>query len=151
MKTFEFRFFIIFYQLQGISYDQAGISFTRECFAARFVEIGSVDLEKKIFKNHHCIFTTSLLSPEGNEKNFLLPGCQVWLKLTQWLWQRVVNLYVLCCFYTLLTKSVIIIFEHESSSPGNDFCLAWCKKIERTLRLYLFSKNETERVLFYNT
>ena len=63
--------------MQGISFDKAGISLTREYCAARFVEIGSVDLEKKIFENHHCIFTTSLLAPEENEENVLPPGCYV--------------------------------------------------------------------------
>ena len=35
------------------------VSFTKGCFVPNFVEIGSVDLEKKIFKFRQCIFTIS--------------------------------------------------------------------------------------------
>lgn len=42
------------------------------------------------------------------------------LKLTQWLLLRVVNIYLPCCFYPLLTRAWLF-FKPESSWPGNFF------------------------------
>ena len=51
------------------------------CFVPSLVEIGSVVLEKKIFKFHPCIFTISLVSPlgEGWGPSFE----QTWIPFTQ--------------------------------------------------------------------
>ena len=43
----------------GTSFEQSWIPFTQKCFVPCFVKIGSVVLEKNIFKFHQCIFTIS--------------------------------------------------------------------------------------------
>ena len=69
------------------------------CFVSSLVEIGSVVLEKNIFKFHWCIFAISYLFLLGKgdgpsfEQTWIYPLpknalCQVWLKLTQWFLRR---------------------------------------------------------------
>ena len=50
---------------RGHSFEQTWIPFTQGCFVTSLVEIGSVVLEKKIFKFWQCIFAISQLSPLG--------------------------------------------------------------------------------------
>ena len=54
---------------------------TQGCFVPSLVEIGSVVLEKKIFKFCQCIFAISLLSPLGKGQGPSFE--QIWIPLTQ--------------------------------------------------------------------
>ena len=50
---------------RGLSFEQMWIPSTKGCFVPRLVQIGTVILEKKIFKYFQYNFTFSLLSPLG--------------------------------------------------------------------------------------
>ena len=65
------------------------VSFTWGCFVPSLVEIGSLSIEKKIFKFCQCIF----ISPwkHLNKLESFLPKdalSQAWFKLAQWFWRR---------------------------------------------------------------
>ena len=90
---------IDFKRIFGSSFEETWIPFTQGCFVPSLVEIGSVVLEKKIFKFCQCISAISLSSPldkKGvtlhlNKLEFPSPkdaSHQVWLKLAQRFWRR---------------------------------------------------------------
>jgi hypothetical protein len=82
----------------GSLFELFRIPFTQGWSMPSLIEIGLLVLEKKIFKNFHCIFTLLWLSPleEGQSpsfEEFRIPSpkndlCQVWLKLAQRFWRR---------------------------------------------------------------
>ena len=57
------------------------IPFTQACFVPSLGEIGTVVLEKKIFKFHQCILAISLLSPLGKVCDPLFE--QTWIPFNQ--------------------------------------------------------------------
>ena len=73
----------------GSSFEQTWIPFTQGCFVSSLVKIGSVFLEKKIFKFHQCIFAICvIISPWKRARPFIWTNFNVWLKLSQWFWRR---------------------------------------------------------------
>ena len=96
-----FRYFVIispWKRAMRFIWKKTWIPITQECILPSLVEIGTVDLEKKIFKFSQCIFAISQLSPLGEKRahsfeqiwNPFTQGClvQVWLKLVEWFWRR---------------------------------------------------------------
>ena len=66
---------------RGPSFEQTWIPFIQGCFVPSLVEIGSVVLEKKIFKFCQCIFAISQLSPLGKGRGPSFE--QTWIPFTR--------------------------------------------------------------------
>ena len=79
------------------------------CFVPSLVKIGSMVLEKNIFKFPRCLFTIPwlfFLLEKGMalhlNKRESPPPCQVWLKNGQWFQRiRFINIFLLFCNYLL--------------------------------------------------
>ena len=112
------------------------------------VEIGSVVLEKKIFKVHQCIFTLSYYLPleKGvalhlNKIESPLPKdalCQVWLNLASWFLRRrlkFINVFSLFPYFLPFEKGVAQHLNRlESPSPKDALCQVWLKLAKWFLR-----------------
>ena len=83
----------------GSSFKDTWIPFTQGCFVPRLVEIGSVVLEKKIFKFRHCLFTISQLSPLGNGRGPSFE--QTWIP------------FILGCFVPSLVEIGSVVLEKK--------------------------------------
>ena len=110
---------------------------------ASLVEIGSVSVEKKIFKFCQCIFAISYLSPIGNDvhvalhlnKESFLPKdglSQAWFKLAQWLWRRrfynFIVIFSLFQNYLLLPKGLVLhLTKLEFPPPKDALCKVYLK------------------------
>ena len=132
----------------------------------KFVEIGPVILEDKIFKVCQCIFAILLLSPlrkgmalhlnklkSPSPKDAL---CQVWLKLAQWFlrfWRRFlkfVNVFSLIPYYLPLEKGVVLhLKKFESPSPKEALCQIWLQLdqwfLRRKWKCEKFTDRRTDR------
>ena len=126
------------------------IPITQGCFVPSLVEIGPVVLEKKIFQFCHYIFCNLsicqcyfvIISPWKRAGPFILnklefPSakdalCQVWLKLTQWIWRRIflnfIIVFSLFRNYLPLENDVALHFnKFDFPSPKDALCRVWLK------------------------
>ena len=132
-----FRNFVIIspWKRRGPSFVNTRIPFTQGCFVACLVEIGSVVLEKKIFKICQCIFAICNYIPleKGtglhlNKLKFPSPNdalCQVRLKLAHWFLRRrflkFVNVFSQFCNYLLLKKGTgLHLNKLDPPTPNDD-------------------------------
>ena len=159
-----FRNYLTLGKERGPSFEQIWIRFTQGCFVPSFVEIGSVVLEKKVFKFHQCIslFCNYLPLKRGralhlNKLEFPSPKnafWQVWLKLAQWFSRRrflkVVNLFLLFPNYLPFGKGVAVhLNKLESPSPRDTLCQVWLKSAQwfwrRKWKCEKFTDRQTDR------